>query len=128
MEDVEVHEEVDVVDHLCEVEGVEHEVVDEVDSVTVEVVEVVVEEDSFQEAHQGVDVVDSVIEVDEVVDEVDTRLLIHVQYCLDLFTDPIPVLTSHIPGKQVYSAVGSPQVHLAQANSGMPLSVALLHF
>jgi hypothetical protein len=78
VEDVVVHEEVDVVDHPCEVVGEEHEVVDVVDLVIVEVDEVVVEEDSSQEAHQGVDEVDS-----------DTRLLIHVQYRLVLSTDAI---------------------------------------
>lgn len=82
--DVEVLEVEAEVDHPCEVVGVEHEAVDEVDSVTVEVDEVVVEEDSSQEAHQGADEVDSVIEEADEVDEEDTRLLIHVQYRLAL--------------------------------------------
>ena len=80
VEDVEVPEEVAEVDHPCEVVGEEQGVVDEVDLVTVEVDEVVDEEDSFPEAHQGVAEVDSVtVEVDE-ADEEDTRLRIHVQY------------------------------------------------
>lgn len=75
-EDVEVAE----VDHPCEVVGEEQGVVDEVDLVTVEVDEVVDEEDLFPEVHQGVDEVDSaIVEVAE-VDEEDTRLRIHVQY------------------------------------------------
>lgn len=78
VEDVEVHEEEVEVDHPCEVEEVEHEVVDVVDSVIEEVDEVVDEEDSFQEAHQGeVDEVDlATVEADEVVVEEDTRLRI----------------------------------------------------
>jgi hypothetical protein len=60
-----------------------------VDSVIVEVDEVVLEEDSSPEARQGVDEVDlATVEVDEVA-EGDTRLRIHVQYRLDTCADSI---------------------------------------
>ena len=127
MVDVEVHEEVDVVDHPCEVEGVEQGVVDEVDLVIVEVDEVADEEDSSQEAHQGVDVVDSVIEEADVVDEEDTRLWTHVQYDWNSSHLTVLLIVSLIPDKQEYSAVTTQQARHAPANSDMPPSAIHPH-